>query len=95
MRFDLVDLRLFVAIVEAGSISKGAHAAHLALDFSYPKISRSASRPNCRHSESRPRFLKAAVRSGGRIACAGTSAIGWKAYWPLMAMIRRTQLASE
>lgn len=24
MRFDLVDLRLFVAIVEAGSISKGA-----------------------------------------------------------------------
>ena len=31
MRFDLVDLRLFVAIVEAGSISKGAEGAHLAL----------------------------------------------------------------
>jgi DNA-binding transcriptional LysR family regulator len=31
MRFDLVDLRLFVAIVEAGSITGGAEAAHLAL----------------------------------------------------------------
>ena len=31
MRFDLVDLRLFVAIVEAGSISGGAAEANLAL----------------------------------------------------------------
>jgi len=30
-RFDLADLRLFVAIVEAGSITKGAAQAHLAL----------------------------------------------------------------
>lgn len=31
MRFDLVDLRLFVAVVESGSITRGAEAAHLAL----------------------------------------------------------------
>ena len=31
MRFDLVDLRLFTAIVETGSISRGAEAVHLAL----------------------------------------------------------------
>jgi len=39
MRFDLVDLRLFVAIVEAGSISKGAEAAHLALASASARIS--------------------------------------------------------
>ena len=31
MRFDLADLRLFLAVVEAGSITHGAVAAHLAL----------------------------------------------------------------
>src|SRR5665647_88255 len=31
MRFDLIDLRLFVEIVQSGSISKGAEAAHMAL----------------------------------------------------------------
>ena len=31
MRFDLVDLRLFAAVVESGSITRGAEAAHLAL----------------------------------------------------------------
>lgn len=31
MRFDLIDLRLFVEIIQAGSISKGAEAAHMAL----------------------------------------------------------------
>jgi DNA-binding transcriptional LysR family regulator len=39
MRFDLVDLRLFVAIVEAGSISKGADAAHLALASASARVS--------------------------------------------------------
>jgi DNA-binding transcriptional LysR family regulator len=39
MRFDLVDLRLFVAIVEAGSISKGAEVAHLALASASARIS--------------------------------------------------------
>lgn len=31
MRFDLADLRLFLAIVEAGSITHGAHAANLSV----------------------------------------------------------------
>lgn len=31
MRFDLVDLRLFIAIIEAGSITRGAEVAHLVL----------------------------------------------------------------
>jgi DNA-binding transcriptional LysR family regulator len=39
MRFDLVDLRLYVAIVEAGSISRGAEAAHLALASASARIS--------------------------------------------------------
>lgn len=39
MRFDLVDLRLFIAIVEAGSISKGAEAAHLALASASARVS--------------------------------------------------------
>lgn len=39
MRFDLVDLRLFVAVVEAGSISKGAEAAHLALASASARVS--------------------------------------------------------
>ncbi len=39
MRFDLVDLRLFVAIAEAGSISKGAEAAHLALASASARVS--------------------------------------------------------
>jgi DNA-binding transcriptional LysR family regulator len=39
MRFDLVDLNLYVAIVEAGSISKGAEAAHLALASASARIS--------------------------------------------------------
>jgi DNA-binding transcriptional LysR family regulator len=39
MRFDLVDLRLFVAIVEVGSISKGAEAEHFALASASARIS--------------------------------------------------------
>jgi len=39
MRFDLVDLHLYVAIVEAGSISKGAEAAHLSLASASARIS--------------------------------------------------------
>lgn len=39
MRFDLVDLRLFVAVVEAGSISKGADTAHLSLASASARIS--------------------------------------------------------
>ncbi|RVT93059.1 LysR family transcriptional regulator [Sphingomonas crocodyli] len=39
MRFDLVDLRLFVAIVEAGSISKGAEKVHLALASASARVS--------------------------------------------------------
>jgi len=39
MRFDLVDLRLFIAVVEAGSISRGAQAAHLALASASARIS--------------------------------------------------------
>ena len=39
MRFDLTDLRLFVAIIEAGSISKGADAAHLALASASARVS--------------------------------------------------------
>ena len=39
MRFDLVDLRLFDAVVRAGSISKGAQAAHLALASASARIS--------------------------------------------------------
>jgi DNA-binding transcriptional LysR family regulator len=31
MRFDLVDLRLFVNVVEAGSITHGAERLHLAI----------------------------------------------------------------
>jgi DNA-binding transcriptional LysR family regulator len=38
MRFDLVDLHLYVAIVEAGSISKGAEVAHLALASASARI---------------------------------------------------------
>lgn len=39
MRFDLVDLRLFILTVETGSISKGAEAAHLALASASARIS--------------------------------------------------------
>ncbi len=39
MRFDLVDLRLFDAVVRAGSISKGAEAAHMALASASARIS--------------------------------------------------------
>jgi len=39
MRFDLVDLRLFVATVESGSISRGADAVHLALASASARIS--------------------------------------------------------
>lgn len=39
MRFDLVDLRLFAAVVEAGSISRGADAVHLALASASARIS--------------------------------------------------------
>lgn len=38
MRFDLTDLRLFVAVVEAGSISGGAAAAHMALASASARI---------------------------------------------------------
>jgi DNA-binding transcriptional LysR family regulator len=39
MRFDLVDLRLFDAIVQAGSISKGAEAVHMALASASARVS--------------------------------------------------------
>ncbi|EIZ81196.1 LysR, substrate-binding protein [Novosphingobium sp. Rr 2-17] len=39
MRFDLTDLRLFIAVVEAGSISQGANAAHMALASASARIS--------------------------------------------------------
>lgn len=39
MRFDLTDLRLFIAIVEHGSISKGADATHLALASASARVS--------------------------------------------------------
>jgi DNA-binding transcriptional LysR family regulator len=39
MRFDLTDLRLFIAVVEAGSISKGANAAHMALASASARVS--------------------------------------------------------
>lgn len=39
MRFDLTDLRLFIAVVEAGSISKGAKAAHMALASASARVS--------------------------------------------------------
>jgi DNA-binding transcriptional LysR family regulator len=39
MRFDLTDLRLFIEIVEAGSISKGADAAHMALASASARVS--------------------------------------------------------
>ncbi|MFT4055710.1 MAG: LysR family transcriptional regulator [Novosphingobium sp.] len=38
MRFDLIDLRLFVAVVEAGSISRGADTAHMALASASARI---------------------------------------------------------
>ncbi|WP_404476225.1 LysR family transcriptional regulator [Novosphingobium sp. BL-52-GroH] len=38
MRFDLVDLRLFIAVVEAGSISRGADVAHMALASASARI---------------------------------------------------------
>ncbi len=38
MRFDLVDLRLFVAAVDSGSITRGAEAAHLALASASARI---------------------------------------------------------
>lgn len=39
MRFDLVDLRLFVAVVEGGSISRGADSVHLSLASASARIS--------------------------------------------------------
>lgn len=39
MRFDLTDLRLFVAVAESGSISRGAELAHLALASASERIS--------------------------------------------------------
>ena len=39
MRFDLIDLRLFIAIVDLGSISKGADATHLALASASARVS--------------------------------------------------------
>lgn len=39
MRFDLTDLRLFIAIAEAGSISRGADAAHMALASASARVS--------------------------------------------------------
>lgn len=38
MRFDLVDLRLFLAVLEAGSITAGAQRAHLALASASARI---------------------------------------------------------
>src|ERR1700710_2195977 len=38
MRFDLVDLQLFVAVADARSITGGAHRAHLALASASARI---------------------------------------------------------
>jgi DNA-binding transcriptional LysR family regulator len=38
MRFDLVDLQLFVAVADSGSITAGAHRAHLALASASARI---------------------------------------------------------
>ena len=38
MRFDLADLRLFLQVVEAGSITHGAERAHLALAAASTRI---------------------------------------------------------
>ena len=38
MRFDLADLRLFLRVVEAGSITHGAERAHLALAAASTRI---------------------------------------------------------
>jgi DNA-binding transcriptional LysR family regulator len=38
MRFDLTDLRLFVAAVRGGSITSGAEAVHLALASASQRI---------------------------------------------------------
>ena len=38
MRFDLVDLKLFCAVAEAGSITAGAQASHLALAAASARI---------------------------------------------------------
>src|ERR1700694_5350418 len=38
MRFDLVDLQLFIAVADSGSITHGAHRAHLALASASARI---------------------------------------------------------
>jgi DNA-binding transcriptional LysR family regulator len=38
MRFDLVDLQLFVAVADSGSITHGAMRAHLALASASARI---------------------------------------------------------
>jgi DNA-binding transcriptional LysR family regulator len=38
MRFDLVDLQLFIAVADSGSITAGAHRAHLALASASARI---------------------------------------------------------
>ena len=38
MRFDLTDLRLFVHVVEAGSITRGAERMHLAIAAASTRI---------------------------------------------------------
>ncbi|ABE37695.1 LysR, substrate-binding [Rhodopseudomonas palustris BisB5] len=39
MRFDLIDLRLFVNIVQSGSITRGAEASHMALASASERVS--------------------------------------------------------
>ena len=38
MRFDLVDLALFIAVADSGSITQGARRAHLALASASARI---------------------------------------------------------
>ena len=38
MRFDLVDLQLFIAVADSGSITHGAQRAHLALASASARI---------------------------------------------------------
>jgi DNA-binding transcriptional LysR family regulator len=45
MRFDLTDLRLFVHVVEAGSITQGAERTHLAIGAASTRIPHRAAQP--------------------------------------------------
>ena len=48
MRLDLADLRLFIAIVDTGSITGGAANAHLALASASERLRKMEPRSACR-----------------------------------------------